>query len=275
VVLKQNDSDKTIAINVSQSAKPLNLGYSGILLDGTSGSDGSIGIGDNLSFSNVPSWANVTYSSGKINVTALSANSTSTARLGTMTVNGGGQSTTLTIIQLPSDYHSRSYVSMGDTNWSIKNVGASSVKDYGNYYQWGAGNVPYKNENQYHTGGTNSSYTLPSDFDTATKVMGNGWRMPTEAEMEVLTSNYYYWVSYNGVNGGVFNSNGNVLFFPAAGLYNDGSLYYDGSYGYVWSSTPNNSSNAYGLYFSSGSKGVYSNGYYRSRGFSVRGVVRL
>ncbi len=269
VVLKQNDSNKTITINVLQYERTLDLGYEGILLDGTSGSYGGINCG-NASFSNVPSWARVTYSSGKLNVTASSTNSASTARLATITVSGGSQSDTLTIIQLPSDYHSRSYVSIGGKNWAIKNVGASSVKDYGNYYQWGAGAVTYKNEVQYHTGGTDTSYTLPSTADTATVVMGSSWRMPTQSEYVSLTSTSYYWVSYNGVNGVVFNSSGNVLFFPAAGNYHNGGLWNETSYVDFWSSTSYSSRDACYLYFNTATKGVSH--YYRYWGFSVRGV---
>ena len=271
VVLKQNDSNKTITITVSQDAQPLTINYGGILLDGTSGSNGSISFYSTVTFSNVPSWATVTYSDSSINVTATETNSSSTARLAAMTVKAGSQSTELVIIQLPSDYHSRSYVSIRGLNWAIKNVGASSVQDDGNYYQWGAGSTTYKyGENQYHTGGTDTSYTLPSSADTATQVMGSGWRMPTKSECQSLTANSYYRVSYNGVNGGVFNSSGNVLFFPKAG-YHKKNMHYDyTSSEYVWSSTPFNSTQAYylkgGIEFSS----VYSNE--RSLGCSVRGV---
>ena len=268
VVLQQNGSNKTITINVSQSANPLDLGYHGILVDGASGSNGSIHIGYTTaaSFSNVPSWADVTNSSGYINVTASSTNSASTARLATITVSIGSQSDTLTIIQLPSDYHSRDYVSIGGANWAIKNVGASSVQDYGNYYQWGAGSITYENEDQYYTGND----TLPSSADTATQVMGSGWRMPTYDELYALRNSSYYWVSYNGVNGNVCYSDGNVLFIPAAGKYTNGKLVFEGTYGYVWSSTHNKSNTAHAL------NSYYGNMYApiekRNNGFSVRGV---
>lgn len=216
VVLKQNDSNKTITIKVSQSAKPLDLGYGGILLDGASGSNGNIPIDINVSLSNVPSWANVTYSSGKISVTASSANSSSTARLGTVVVSYKSQSAYLKIIQLPSDYHSRNYVSIGGSYWSIKNVGASSVADYGNYYMYGKGSRMYTYGDSMYKGTENP---LASTADTATQVMGSGWRMPTRSELQTLTGSSYYWVSYNGVNGCVFEDGGNVLFIPAAGYY--------------------------------------------------------
>ena len=234
VVLKQNDSNKTITINVSQSAKPISLDYDAILLDGTSGSYGIISFnskGNEVTFSNIPSWADVYYSNGYIYVTATTTNSASTARLGTMTVSAGNSSTSFTIIQLPSDYHSRSYISIGSKNWAIKNVGASSVKDYGNYYQWGAGAVTFEDKDQYYTGSGN----LPSTADTATVVMGSGWRMPTQDELQSLSYTSFYRVSYNGVNGGVFNSSGNVLFLPFGGLYYH-TLRDVGRSGSIWSS---------------------------------------
>jgi len=273
VVLKQNGSNKTITINVSQSAIPLSIIYDGILLDGTSGSYGSISkyIDGNVSFSSVPPWANVTYSSGKINVTATETNSDIEARLDTITVHVGSSNTTLSIIQLPSDYHSRSYVSIGGKNWSIKNVGASSVQDYGNFYGYGKGSETYVADDDIYQG---TEDPLASTADTATQVMGSGWRMPTSSECQSLTGySYYYWVSYNGVNGGVFKSytSGNVLFFPAAGYNNNGSIKERGEYSYIWSSTPKDSSRAYSMY----AFGLYtSSSYvtYRYNGLSVRGV---
>ena len=275
VVLKQNDSNKTITINIYQSTQSLKLGYGGILLDGTSGSIGSISFdskGSNVSFRNVPSWANVTYSSGKINATATSTNSDRGGRTTDITVNVGSRSTKLAIIQLPSDYHSKDYVWIRSRNWAIKNVGASSVQDYGNYYQWGAGATTYENVDQYHTGGTDSTYTLPSSADTATQVMGSGWRMPTKSEMNDLTYTSYFWVSYNGVNGGTFfESGGSVLFFPAGGYYKDGINRYKNGYSDYWSSTPENSTQAWELSTYSSGKQI-GRGYTRNYGFSVRGV---
>ena len=271
VVLKQNDSNKTITITVSQDAKPVVLNYYCILLDGTSGSNGSSGVNCEVSFSNVPSWVTVTYSSGKINVTAKSSNSASTARLGFMTVKAGSQSTALRIIQLPSDYHSRSYVSIGGLNWAIKNVGASSVQDYGDYYMYGKGSRVYNASDSYYQGTENP---LASSADTATQVMGEGWRMPTKTETQDLYNNAsYFWVSYNGVNGGVYYSysSGNVLFFPAGGYIDDNGFNDKGSYGFYWSSTPYSTISAYDLYFDY-DRGNLVHTKMRHDGCSVRGV---
>ena len=105
--------------------------------------------------------------------------------------------------------------------WATWNVGATNESEYGNYYQWGAGAETYKNENQYHTGGIGSSYTLPSSADTATQVMGEGWRMPTLTELQELINNTTYkWVTINGIKGGKFtsktNPNAYAFFLPLA-----------------------------------------------------------
>ena len=267
VVLKQNDSNKTITINASQYARPLSLGYDAILLDGNSGSNGSISFDSSVSFSNVPDWANVTYSSGKINVTASSTNSSSTARYSYIHVYAGSSSSGLTIIQLPSDYHSRDYVTIGSKNWAIKNVGASSVQDYGNYYMYGKGARVYNSSDSSYEG---TEDPLDSSVDTATQVMGSGWRMPTNSECYTLTTTAYYWVSYNGVNGGVFYSSGNVLFLPAAGVYMSGNLFDKRSNGYVWSSTPSGISYGIRFIFSRGNR--TRGNFLRAHGCSVRGV---
>lgn len=151
------------------------------------------------------------------------------------------------------------------------NVGATTETGYGDYYMYGKGSRKYNSSDSSYTGTENP---LASSADTATQVMGSGWRMPTQAELQELTANTTYsWTTINGVSGGKFTSKTNpnaYVFFPAAGFYDNGSLCGKGSYGYVWSSTPSSSGSAYRLYFSSGTKGVYSN--YRSDGFSVRGV---
>lgn len=172
-------------------------------------------------------------------------------------------------------FNGHEYVDLGlpsGTLWATMNVGATSETDYGNYYQYGKGSA------QYSVTSGQSIYTgterpLASTADTATVVMGSGWHMPTQAQFNELTANTTYsWTSINGVMGGKFTaSNGNYVFFPAAGLYYDGSLYYVGSGGFVWSSAPNGSGSAYCLYFYDGYELVL--GYDRGSGVSVRGVI--
>jgi uncharacterized protein (TIGR02145 family) len=121
---------------------------------------------------------------------------------------------------------------------------------------------------------TGNENPLASTADTATQVMGSGWRMPTETELQNLINNTTYsWTTINGIKGGKFTSKTNpnaYVFFPAAGGYDCGNFDGRGSYGCVWSSTPSDSSVAYYLYFVSGYKEVLNRRRYY--GLSVRGV---
>lgn len=73
---------------------------------------------------------------------------------------------------------------------------------------------------------------------------------------------------------GYFKKSGNTnVFFPASGNRSDyaGTLFYTGSYGYYWSSSPSNT-NVYRLWFVNGSIDPV-NIYYRTNGYPVRCVV--
>ena len=170
---------------------------------------------------------------------------------------------------------SHDFVDLGlpsGTKWATMNVGANSITDYGNYYQYGKGSAQYAvTSGQSDYSGTENP--LATSADTATVEWGGNWHMPTKAQCEELTANTTYeWTTIDGVNGGKFTAqNGNYIFIPAAGYYFSGSLGNVGRYGYVWSSTPNGSGYAYNLYVYSGGKGMYGN--YRFYGFSVRPVM--
>lgn len=167
------------------------------------------------------------------------------------------------------------YVDLGlpsGTKWATMNVGASSETDYGNYYQYGKGAA------QYAATSGDSSYSgtenpLATSADTVAQVWGGSWHMPTKAQFEELTANTTYeWTTINGVNGGKFTAtNGNYVFFAAAGFWYYGSQGSVGNYGHYWSSTPYDSGLAYNLYFGDGRDVVDNND--RSYGYSVRGVV--
>jgi len=175
-------------------------------------------------------------------------------------------------------YNGHAYVDLGlpnGTKWATMNVGASSETDYGNYYQYGKGAAQYAaTSGDSNYGGTEDP--LDSSVDTASQVWGGSWHMPTIVQMQELTANTtYQWVTNykgSGINGGTFTAtNGAVLFIPAAGYWRDGSQRSVGVGGSCWGSSPVGSDIAYGLYFSNGSKNVYSNN--RKYGYSVRPVV--
>ena len=173
-------------------------------------------------------------------------------------------------------YNGHQYVDLGlpsGTKWATMNVGASSETDYGNYYQYGKGAAQYAAT----SGDSNYSGTedpLDSSVDTAVQVWGGSWHMPTREQMQELTANTTYeWTTINGVNGGKFTAtNGNYVFFPAAGYRRSSDLRSAGSNGDYRSSSLYEGVpySACGLYFDSGYP-YWSNGS-RDGGQSVRPV---
>ncbi len=183
--------------------------------------------------------------------------------------------------------------------WASWNIGATSPEGYGGYYAWGETEEKdgyywnyYKwcrgdrdTMNKYCTdsdcGTVDNKIVLEPDDDVAHKKWGNGWRMPTEEELEELTNNCTWeWITYNEVNGykvtgkRLSNGNRNSIFLPAAGYRSCTSLDYAGCCGNYWSSTLNSNGfcndEAYELNFGSGSHFVC--GDYRYAGRSVRAV---
>ena len=141
------------------------------------------------------------------------------------------------------------YVDLGlpsGLRWATCNSGAGSPEEYGNYLTF-------------------------EEAEDAT--WGGNWRCPTKREWEELRSNCAWtWTTKDGVKGyEVVGSNGNSIFLPAAGYRDGSSLYYVGSRGNYWSSTPYDSDYAYYLYFDSSGQSMYN--YYRSYGRSVRLVA--
>ena len=157
------------------------------------------------------------------------------------------------------------------------NVGAANNKaeDYGGYYCWGE--TADKDASGAHKEGVSA---LTGTDDTATKLWGSNWRMPTSAELKdglLYECDCTWTTNYNGTgkNGllctgrGAYSSNS--VFFPAAGYYRGGGVCSQGVEGVYWSSTPQGSDRAYDLYFESGSR--CEGNYYRYDGFSVRAVL--
>lgn len=166
------------------------------------------------------------------------------------------------------------------TLWAKYNIGATKESDYGDIFAWGAtepyrlnGTTPIDNTNNYESSQANKiQHDLYPNEDVATVHWGKGWCMPTKAQFEELFANTTdEWTAINGINGRKFTaSNGNYIFFPAAGRVNGGSLLYRSSYGYYWSLSFDSSSYAWELYFNSSVRSVGADN--RNLGFSVRPV---
>lgn len=180
--------------------------------------------------------------------------------------------------------------------WARCNIGAEKETDYGLYFQWGDV-VGYKDASSgksfswsdyKHCNGSfitltkynsKSSYgivdnltTLEPSDDAATVNMSGSWRMPSNEEYnELLNNTTSTWTTVTGVYGRLFTSktNGNILFFPASGYYNGGSVSFVGSAGYYWSSSLYFRDPCFACNFRSNSVG-YNN---RCLGHTVRGVM--
>ena len=196
-------------------------------------------------------------------------------------------------------FEEHEYVDLGlpsGTLWATCNVGANSPEEYGDYFAWGETRQKASYSWSTYKYGTSSSmltkycsdsssglngYTdtltvLDPDDDAATANWGSGWCMPTYDEIyELYTECSSIWTTRSGQDGRLFTGpNGNTLFLPAAGYYNEGSLKRAGSLGNYWSSShlDDYPDGAYYLRFNSDYLNLYYDGGYYGR--SVRPVVK-
>ncbi len=127
--------------------------------------------------------------------------------------------------------------------WATCNIGATSPGDYGKYYAWGevVTKSSYTMENS-RTYETPQEYSIAGDSgkDAARAVWGGGWRMPTYDEIgELLTKCDWVETYKNGHKGfKVIGDNGNSIFLPYTGYYENSTLEGLGSLGYYWGSEP-------------------------------------
>ena len=140
------------------------------------------------------------------------------------------------------------YVDLGlpsGVKWATFNVGANSPEESGDYYAWGETSpkssytwLNYKwCEGSYNMltkyncdsskGVVDYKTILDPEDDAATVNWGQGWRIPTKAEFDELIDNCTWtWSSINGVYGYEVksNTNGNSIFLPSVGYYNDNTF---------------------------------------------------
>lgn len=121
-----------------------------------------------------------------------------------------------------------------------------NAESFGGYYTWGG---TYKNGEGIewkddHNGTYYYTRNLAPADDTATKIWGDNWRMPTKDELEALMNsenctctdtkqNGVRGLLFTGKKGTVFEAN--IVFLPSSGYcYN---TVIDSIFGYYWSST--------------------------------------
>ncbi len=173
--------------------------------------------------------------------------------------------------------------------WSSVNYGAENPGDFGAYLSWGE-IIPKSNY-------TWDTYMVPfvswcgtdkdplaneatisgeEDYDVVAARWGDGWRMPTAAEIATLVSKTVWtWkASEEGTYGyEVKNpSNGKSIFIPVAGYYDDDVLAHAGAKGRYWTANPA-AGNAYSATsFDFSSDAIDFDEHSRYMGFTIRPV---
>ena len=198
------------------------------------------------------------------------------------------------------------YVDLGlpsGTLWATCNVGANSPEEYGDYFAWGETEpkgeynwstyryskgsmktiTKYCASSDYGYNGFTDGLTelLPED-DAATANWGSDWQMPSYdqcVELYNTDNTTTEWTKMNGVNGRKITSknknNGNWIFIPAGGYFNNSKLNNAGTYADYWSRSLNTDDSSYAFYFYFNSSVFGMNGgqgFYRSNGRTVRPV---
>ena len=140
------------------------------------------------------------------------------------------------------------------TKWAARNLGATSVEDYGHYYAWGEVETKdsYTQSNyKYGTQNLGNNYDISGTQNDAAVVNWGGiWRMPTYAEMKELSDSCSWtWKTINGVYGFVIEKKaggtGNKIFLPSAGYMNGTSLDNTVKGGSYWTSVQSYDRNWY------------------------------
>lgn len=205
-------------------------------------------------------------------------------------------------------YMGHDYVEINGLKWATMNIGASSVTDYGLYFQWGdisgytnseitssAKTLDWANYKYWtaDTGSGSSGFTkytgsdgkiaLDEEDDAAKANWGGVWRMPTKAEYAALGNavNAVWTTNYqnSGVNGFVCTDktdNSKVLFFPACGWgWNNliQSLSYNGYYQVSTMYDTRYPSYTQNMVLSSNGSIYWDNYGTREKGYSVRPVA--
>ena len=116
--------------------------------------------------------------------------------------------------------------------WASFNLGATKPEEFGYLFSWGEtepkesdfyiSNYKFYVDGKYTKYGSNASVgvvdnltQLDPEDDAATVNLGNGWRMPTQAECNELKECDWSEAEQNGVQGYLLTApNGNTVFFP-------------------------------------------------------------
>ena len=143
------------------------------------------------------------------------------------------------------------------TLWANMNVGASAPEQAGGYYAWGEieEKTSYDWDSYLYDGADGHlSYLNLGDirgtqYDVAHNEQGGDWVMPTVEQFQELINNCeMVYGTRKGMPGVKFiGQNGNSIFIPLPGYYENDNLNLFGSIGYYWTSTFEEKYNGAGL----------------------------
>ena len=193
------------------------------------------------------------------------------------------------LISNNNDYVKMSSISLQPSNvvdlglsvkWATHNIGANTPYEVGDYFAWGETKTKaeytkenyefYKNGN-YVDIGNNISKT---QYDAAYVNWGNGWRMPTNVEIQELIDNCNFERTiYNEVIGAkITGPNGNSIFLPHTGRY-VGKLLDASSSGFYWGGNLYNDIiySGFVMHVSGSSNGTQGDS--REKGMPIRPVI--
>jgi len=199
----------------------------------------------------------------------------------------------ISLLTVDTSSYSHEYVDLGlpsGTLWATCNVGAKKSYQYGHYICWGETD---QKSNYSLTGGKFYNYdlstlkaegvidshnNLTAEYDAATVLWGDDWRMPTTDEFdELIKYTTQSWVEENGTNGVLFTSkkNKNSIFLPCSGMIRDNVETMVGTRAYYLGATATDGS-ACSFYMSQGDEpgtlDIRTGATSRSHGRTIRAV---
>lgn len=169
------------------------------------------------------------------------------------------------------------YVDLGlpsGTLWATCNLGATSPEQYGDFYAWGETTgyssldrtfdwttytlcsgtatslTKYCTDSSYGT--VDNQTTLDLSDDAANQIWGGAWHIPTDAQLTELRENTTLTnETINGIAGRRLTSklNGNSIFMPFTGYFENAEYKNEGVYGNYWSASTNGKNQAYAIWF--------------------------
>lgn len=160
---------------------------------------------------------------------------------------------------IPGNRNVLLYVDLGlpsGVKWARHNVGAITPEEAGLYFSWGEvlpkpadkydmtmQDSPYKfgglkSITKYCTnpnhGTVDNKTILDLEDDAACQYLGEGWRMPTKAQIQELLDNCTWEFNPESVGHIVTGPNGNTIFLPCKGAKYQGAMEYEDERGFFW-----------------------------------------